>query len=121
MKGWRVLLSHVEGDRELLACRHDLAERHQRRDPPLGRLRLALDVAQLLGQLACLAKHLESFREARGRARPVDPHEHRRQSEPVVDSACHRDRVRAREGRLLGVALELERASEACEQADTER
>ena len=115
------VLGDVESLGQLLARGHDLAERDQRRDPPLRRLGLALDVTHLLGKSACLSEHLERVGEARGGARPVDPHEHRRQAAPIVDSSRHRDRVLTCARGATRVALVLECTSQAREQPDTKR
>ena len=121
-EGLARVLRGLGGDGELCAGRLDVAQRDQRGDAPLGRLRLDLDVSELSRELARLAEHLERVGQARRRrARPVDAHQRLREPAAVVDTARHRDRLRAHRRGALRAALELERPREAREHAHTKR
>ena len=122
MNGWRICWAISSTTASSRRGRLDLAQRQQRRDPPLHRLGLDVDVADLLGELAGLGQHREDLREASACSGPS-----RRASGPSRGRAgrrCRRAIAIASSRttlRLRGLALELERAGESGEERDPQR
>ena len=93
MNGWRVCCASSSDRGDLGARAGGLAERHQRRDPPLHRLGLDLDVADLLAERPRLGQDVERLVQARRPARPIGADQHGREPAPVADPPRHRDRL----------------------------
>ena len=114
-------LGHLAQRRDRAAGGRKVAERHERRHPPGHRLRADLGVAELLAERHGLGQHREDLLD-RGRAvRPVRAHEHGGEAGAVVDVPRHGDRAAPRDAAAVTVALQVQRAGEAREQADAQR
>ena len=98
----------------------EIADRDERRDPPLERLGADLDVAQLLGDVAPLRQHVEDVAKRRRAAQPVGAAEHEREPLPVADPAGHGDRLVAHHRALVGPAGEGQRPAQSVQHAHTQ-
>ncbi len=106
MNGWRRRAASAWTTSSSRPAASQISERDQAGDSPLHRLGLQIRLAELFGDLAGLGQHLECLLQAAVAVRPVGPHQHGREPEPVAEPARHRDRP------LLDLDARLEVAGE---------
>ena len=119
-EGLRRALGHLLQDDDLGARRLEVAESDEGRHAPGHRLGAKFFVAQLLGQIPRLGQHRQDLLERAGPARPVRADQHPGQPGAIAAATRQRDRIAADDRSALALALKIERAGEAGEQADAQ-